>query len=154
MEQSDKMVINLKNKILGLIVFLLFLCILFLYFVYPYSYSEEKALKNGDVIVGAGGGNADRFYEFLQNVKDKQPDTIRITVYGKEGEPTIKDLDFNGKIIQYKEDSTRKYWGKHSSKFKGNYTKIIEKTNNNGVIDYYLSDEIGTDGEVWIYQKY
>lgn len=49
----------------------------------------------------------DRFYEFLDNLKNGIKDKIRITEYYVDGPPVIKILDYNGNVIKLTIDSTR-----------------------------------------------
>ena len=145
----------MKKAILYALVFLSLLVtvsIVYYYIFYPYSYGPNKAAQNGDITTGTTFINSDKFYQFVQNVDNKQSDNIRIVAYSKEGEPSIKDLDYDGTLIHYTEDSTRKRLGNHRYKVSGDYTNISITTNSNGINDYFLVDERGIYNKVWIYQ--
>ncbi|MBK1812158.1 DUF4362 domain-containing protein [Clostridium sp. YIM B02505] len=118
--------------------------------IHPKSYSYDTAVGNGDVVMGAGGkANIEKFHSFIKNVQNKQTDKIRITAYSKEGNPTIFDLDFDGKIIKCTTDNTRDLYGRELSKRYGEYTKIIK----NDINDYSLVDETGKYKNQWIFQE-
>jgi hypothetical protein len=76
----------------------------------PREYPVELAKKNNDVVIYNSGFttyNLDRFYEFLDNLKNGIKDKIRITEYYVDGPPVIKILDYNGNVIKLTIDSTR-----------------------------------------------
>jgi hypothetical protein len=93
--------------------------------------------------------NIEKFHTFIENVEKKQSDKIRITVYSKEGYPTIFDLDFDGKVIKCTTDNTRNPYGRNWFKKYGEYTKISK----NEINDYFLVDETGKYKNEWIYQE-
>lgn len=120
------------------------------FIIHPKSYDYDKAVKNGDVVNGAGGlANVDKFHTFIKNVDNKKPDKIRITAYSKEGYPEIFDLDYDGNIIKCTIDNTRNLYGRDNTKRYGEYTKITKDEIN----DYSLVDETGKYEEQWIFQE-
>jgi hypothetical protein len=120
------------------------------FMIHPKSYNSDKAVKNGDVVMGPGGlVNVDKFHSFIKNVENQQPDKIRITAYSKEGYPEIFDLDFDGDIIKCTTDNTRNLYGREKTKRYGEYTKITK----NEINDYFLVDETGKYEEQWIFQE-
>ncbi|HCL03021.1 MAG TPA: hypothetical protein DHW61_11535 [Lachnoclostridium phytofermentans] len=118
------------------------------FIIHPKTYKYDTAVKNGDVVMGAGGSaNVGKFHSFIKNVENKQPDKIRITAFSKEGYPKIFDLDFDGNIIKCTTDNTRNLFGRDNTKKYGEYTKITKDEKN----DYMLEDETGKG--VWIFQE-
>lgn len=144
---------NKKKTIKGAIIFLVVALMsigTYLVIIYPNSYNYDTAVKNGDVVMGAGGpDNVDKLHAFIMKVENKQSDKIRITAYSKEGYPTIFDLDFDGKIITCTTDNTRNRYGRDELKNQGKYTKIIKNEMN----DYFLVDELGENENKWIFQE-
>ena len=123
---------------------------LYWFIIHPKSYDYDKAIKNGDVVMGAGGlTNVDKFHSFIMNVENKKPDKIRITAYSKEGYPQIFDLDYDGNIIKCSIDNTRNLYGRDKTKRYGEYTKITKDEIN----DYSLVDESGKYEKQWIFQE-
>ncbi len=131
-----------------LIIFILFIALLYLLIGYPNSYSSDKALAQGYIIGGAGGGNEERLYEFLDHIEQKQPDDIRIASYGKEGQLTFIDLSYNGQTIRY-QAKEHKIFGKVRQ---GEYTGIMKDTNQK-LTNYTLTDETGSYEDRWFYQS-
>ncbi len=120
------------------------------FIIHPKSYDYDKAIKNGDVVMGPGGlVNVDKFHSFINNVENKQPDKIRITAYTLEGNPGIFDLDFDGSIIKCTIDNTRDLYASDRTKRYGEYTKITKNKTN----DYSLVDEKGKYEDQWILQE-
>jgi hypothetical protein len=120
------------------------------FIIHPKSYDYDKAVKNGDVVMGAGGlVNVDKFHSFIKNVENKQPDKLRITAFSKEGYPEIYDMDYDGNIIKCTIDNTRNLFGRDNTKSYGEYTKITKNEKN----DYNLVDDTGKYKSVWIFQE-
>lgn len=116
----------------------------------PNTYTYDTALKNGDVVMGAGGvANVEKLYAFIDNVELKKSDQIRITAYSKEGNPIIFDLEFDGVIIKCTSDNTRDRYGITLFKEYGEYNKITKDERN----DYFLIDETGKYEDRWIFQE-
>jgi hypothetical protein len=149
-EQREKVM----RKTVKTIMFILFLAVTFIgvywFVLHPNSYKYDTAVKNGDVVMWAGGlENLDKFHGFIKNVENKQPGEIRITAFSKEGYPTVFDLDFDGEKIKCISDNTRSLYGRDYTKKYGEYTKITKNANN----DYSLVDEAGKYQDLWIFQE-
>ncbi|MGI2326695.1 DUF4362 domain-containing protein [Planococcus sp. YIM B11945] len=56
--------------------------------------------------------NVDRFYSFLENFTEKDPDHINIISYTTEGDPIYRNLQYDGKVIHFRVDRSK---DKHSS---------------------------------------
>lgn len=104
------------------------------------AYGSEEAIKRGDIVYQSDVINLERFEQFLSNLSNKKEDKIRVTGYTDEGDPIFQDLQFDGKVIQYRYDNS-------NDEFAGNdrgiqtdvCTKIIEKENIRGEVDYLIS---------------
>jgi hypothetical protein len=144
---------EMKKTIKRIIAFVSFALVtigIYWYVIHPNSYRYDTAVRNGDVVMGAGGlANVEKFHTFIANVKNKQPDKIRITAYSKEGYPEIFDLDYNGRIIKCTSDNTRNLFGRDNFKKYGEYTKILK----NEINYYFLVDESGKYKDLWIFQE-
>ena len=116
----------------------------------PNTYTYDTALKNGDVVMGAGGvANVEKLYAFIENTEHSQADQIRITAYTKEGNAIIFDLEFDGEIIKCTSDNTRDRYGITLFKEYGEYNKVTKDERN----DYFLIDETGKYDDLWIFQE-
>ena len=104
------------------------------------AYGSEEAIKRGDIVYQNEVINLERFEQFLSNLSKNKEDKIRVTGYTDEGDPIFQDLQFDGKFIQYRFDNS-------NDEFAGNdrgiqtdvCTKIIEKENAQGTVDYLVS---------------
>lgn len=92
----------------------------------PYSY--EKAIDRGDVVLFNEYYNLEAFTAFLSRVDSKEPASIRITGYTDEGDPIFKDLNYDGKQIQYTHDNTNDKFGGD----KGVWTDTCAKISSEG----------------------
>lgn len=142
------------KKIVKICIFIIVLVptiiMVYWFLIHPNSYDYNKAVKNGDVVMWAGGlSNVDKFHSFIKDVENKQPGKIRITAYSKEGYPEIFDINFDGNIIKCTTDNTRNLYGRDYTKSYGEYTKIMKDERN----DYSLVDETGKYEEQWIFQE-
>jgi hypothetical protein len=53
---------------------------LYRFVIHPGTYTYDTAIKNGDVVMGAGGvANVEKLHEFIENLEHGQFDQIRIT---------------------------------------------------------------------------
>jgi len=74
----------------------------------PIDYTRETAVMNNDIMFDQFiAYNVNRFYEFLDNVNNRIPDKIRITLYGIDGPATTSILQYNGDFIRLTIDETR-----------------------------------------------
>ena len=58
--------------------------------------------------------NIERFEEFLSNIKKGQKDNIRVIRYTVEGDPILRDLEYDGKTIKTTNDTRRDQYGQGS----------------------------------------
>lgn len=58
--------------------------------------------------------NKERFEKFLNNVEAEQKDSIRVVSYTIEGDPMLKDLEYDGEVIKYTTDTRRDKFGEGS----------------------------------------
>lgn len=75
-------------------------------------HNPEQAEQSGDVVVLHGGiRNEDKWETFMKNVKKKQQDQVRVTMYTIEGGPIIQELIYDGTAIQSTYDNSRDAYG-------------------------------------------
>lgn len=55
--------------------------------------------------------NKERFEEFLINVEKNQKDSIRVVSYTIEGDPILKDLEYDGEVLNFTTDTRRDKFG-------------------------------------------
>ncbi|PRA02811.1 MULTISPECIES: DUF4362 domain-containing protein [Paenibacillus] len=81
-------------------------------------HNPEQAEQSGDVVVLHGGmRNGDTWNTFMKNVKKKQQDQVRVTMYTIEGGAIIQELIYDGSAIQSTYDNSRDAYGsKHGVK--------------------------------------
>ncbi|WP_165822332.1 DUF4362 domain-containing protein [Paenibacillus montanisoli] len=85
--------------------------------------------------------NVERFEEFLANLENNNPDRIRVTGYTDEGDPIFKDLEYDGKVIQYSYDNSHDaYGGSQKGKKIDVCSRITTEDVLQGQIDYVISD--------------
>lgn len=53
----------------------------------------------------------DFYHQFVDNLKQGNPDWIRITSHTAEGDPIIADVKFDGKIVEYTSDASQDKFG-------------------------------------------
>lgn len=71
-------------------------------------HNPEQAEQSGDVVVLHGGiRNEDKWDTFMKNVKKKQQDQVRVTMYTIEGGPIIQELIYDGTAIQSTYDNSK-----------------------------------------------
>lgn len=88
-------------------------------------FESETLIKKGDVVVSISDvKNIDKFYQFIEDVKNKKKSQVRIVAFTKEGDPIIEELKFDGKIIRYTHDDSRDTFG---GRDKGNATSIYDE---------------------------
>ncbi|MGE8205621.1 DUF4362 domain-containing protein [Heyndrickxia sp. NPDC080065] len=104
------------------------------------GYGLEEAIKRGDIVYQNKVYNFDRFEQFLSNISKNKKDTIRVTGYTDEGDPIYKDLEFDGKSIQYKYDNSNDAFGGNDKGVETDVcSKIVEEENVPGEIDYVIN---------------
>lgn len=100
---------------------------------------NDFSVKPEDIVNTHKPETMGRFSTFISNIENGKPDTIRLKDYGKEGQPTVIDMRFDGKYINADIDETIGYmFPKERIREKGQYTKI-QKIGTT----YYLVDETG-----------
>lgn len=75
-------------------------------------HNPEQAEQSGDVVVLLEGmRNKDKWNTFVKNVKNKQQDQVRVTMYIIEGGAIIYELIYDGSVIQSTYDNSRDAYG-------------------------------------------
>ncbi|PIH59288.1 DUF4362 domain-containing protein [Paenibacillus sp. LK1] len=75
-------------------------------------HNPEQAEQSGDVVVLLEGmRNKDKWNTFVKNVKNKQQDQVRVTMYTIEGGAVIYELIYDGSVIQSTYDKSRDAYG-------------------------------------------
>ncbi|MEK4053645.1 DUF4362 domain-containing protein [Paenibacillus sp. FSL F4-0087] len=75
-------------------------------------HNPEQAEQSGDVVVLLEGmRNKDKWNTFVKNVKNKQQDQVRVTMYTIEGGAVIYELIYDGSVIQSTYDNSRDAYG-------------------------------------------
>ncbi|WP_433922642.1 DUF4362 domain-containing protein [Paenibacillus taichungensis] len=75
-------------------------------------HNPEQAEQSGDVVVLLEGmRNKDKWNTFVKNVKNKQQDQVRVTMYTIEGGAIIHELIYDGSAIQATYDNSRDAYG-------------------------------------------
>ncbi|SHN80768.1 protein of unknown function [Paenibacillus sp. ov031] len=75
-------------------------------------HNPEQAEQSGDVVVLLEGmRNQDKWNTFVKNVKNKQQDQVRVTMYTIEGGAIIHELIYDGSAIQSTYDNSRDAYG-------------------------------------------
>ncbi|MGX1826697.1 DUF4362 domain-containing protein [Paenibacillus taichungensis] len=75
-------------------------------------HNPEQAEQSGDVVVLLEGmRNQDKWNTFVKNVKNKQQDQVRVTMYTIEGGAIIYELIYDGSVIQSTYDNSRDAYG-------------------------------------------
>lgn len=76
------------------------------------GYTEEEAVKNGDIVRYKGVyQNLDKLEQFRQSVLAKQSDWLRVTISTIEGDPLIFELWYDGRRIWFLKDYSRDAFG-------------------------------------------
>lgn len=75
----------------------------------PKDYTVAMALENRDVLYTSEGRsyNVERLHQFMENVDNKIPDCIIITVFGIEPPAVTSVLFYDGEKIAFTFDNTR-----------------------------------------------
>lgn len=77
-------------------------------------YTPEQALDNGDVVFSLGRiANREKWDEFVMEVKKKNPASVQLTSYTKEGDPIFNDLEYDhqGRVFKHRFDTTHDTMG-------------------------------------------
>lgn len=116
----------------------------------PHKYTNEMALKDGDVIEVVGiDYNIEKLDKFIENYKNKKSnvgDMVRIINYTDEGDPIIFDLNIESDGVKLKVDSTRDAYSSHDDQIVREYKVVdIYKINMTEYIEYYVKTEQGNE---------
>jgi len=104
------------------------------------AYGSEEAVKRGDVVYQSEVINLERFEQFLSNLSKNKEDKIRVTGYTHEGDPIYQDLQFDGKVIQYRYDNSNDEYAGNDKGVKTDVCiKIVEQENEQGEVEYLIS---------------
>lgn len=139
------------KKIIWIIVLVVSVISSYWFIFYPRSYRDYTAIKNGDIVYAADGlHNLELFEKWMKAVDNAEEfDPIRVTVYSKEGFPTIYDISFDGKTIQCEIDNTRNLFGREYKKSYGEFTGYELRTNR----DYFLVDDSEVYQDRYLFQN-
>lgn len=75
-------------------------------------HNPEQAEQSGDVVVLLEGmRNKDKWKTFVKNVRNKQQDQVRVTMFTIEGRAIIYELIYDGNSIQSTYDNSRDAYG-------------------------------------------
>ena len=103
-------------------------------------YPPEKALKNGDIVlVNEAYQNMERFHTFLQNYKEKTPDTVRIAKYNDRGEPTFSILTYDGEVLHFTYDNSLDFYSGYMMYKDTTCQGMFVKTAPDGTEHYFLN---------------
>lgn len=73
------------------------------------SSPDDIVEKNGDIV------NKERFERFINNIEKGKNDSIRVVRYTTEGDPMLRDLEYNGETIIATSDTQEDNYGKGST---------------------------------------
>ncbi|QAA32794.1 DUF4362 domain-containing protein [Clostridium manihotivorum] len=115
----------------------------------PKEYKSDTAINNGDIVgVHGKGYNIEKLDKFIENLENKQKDTVRVTTYTTEGDAIVNILEFSGAELNFIVDTTRDNFGsKKTTKYKA--YEIVKESKNNGV--YYIVKGDNLDNYPLIY---
>ena len=120
----------------------------------PQEYTFDMAKENGDVAwTNKEVYNLYRLDKFIRNVNNGLKDMVRVVGFTKEGDPIVKDLKYDGEMINLSRDSTRDRFSanpgirtykyrqifvenRYDKHYNGNFTEYILKNNrkDNGIL--------------------
>lgn len=129
-------------KPIALLGGIIFIVILIVNLMSDHEFVPKKFVPNKDDVVlkMKEEKNIDRFYQFLDDVKNKKSSSVRIVHYTIEGDPIIQGLIYDGNKIKHTHDNSRDSFG-------GSDIGITETT-----YDEIVMNEKIIDGKV--YQEY
>ncbi len=110
----------------------------------PFTPSEQDVVNEHGNIT-----NLTRFEDFFTSVQQSKKDAVRIIAYTTEGDPIIKDVQFNGSTIKYTLDTTRDGYGQQEVTITN--CKSIEKIETDETTKYQIAGcENETDGTLLV----
>lgn len=118
----------------------------------PKKYNADMAKKDGDVVqvYGSIQCNLEKLDAFIGNYKNKQAnlsDMVRITAYGEDGGPTIRDIIVGWSGIELIEDNTRDEYSSKENRVVKEY-KVVDmytRDNTSGYRTYYIKTDQGEE---------
>lgn len=117
-------------------------------------YTPELAAQNGDVVnVHGKYTNAERWTEFMSNVKSEIKDKVRVTQYTIEGDPILYELTYNGETIKFVYDNSMDNFGVDSKRPQASCKGIEVKKHDNGKEYYALTECDNEKGEYFWLEK-
>lgn len=96
-------------------------------------------LPAAEVIESSSSGetkNINRFYAFLENTNEKEPDHIQIIQFTTEGDPVYQDIQFDGSVFTSTVNSSRDKYG--SGGVRGTVCTDLTTAESAERIDYLL----------------
>lgn len=103
-------------------------------------HNPEQAEQSGDVVVLHGDiRNEDKWDTFMKNVKKKQQDQVRVTMYTIEGGAIIQELIYDGSAIQSTYDNSRDAYGSKQGLKTDTCTGIGTMKSEEGNVFYVLT---------------
>ncbi|MCP1182353.1 DUF4362 domain-containing protein [Paenibacillus sp. 1781tsa1] len=103
-------------------------------------HNPEQAEQSGDVVVLHGGmRNGDTWNTFMKNVKKKQQDQVRVTMYTIEGGAIIQELIYDGSAIQSTYDNSRDAYGSKQGVKTDTCKGIVTMKSEEGNVFYVLT---------------
>lgn len=104
-------------------------------------HNPEQAEQSGDVVVLLEGmRNKDKWSTFMQNVKNKRQDQVRVTMYTIEGGAIIHELIYDGSVIQATYDNSRDAYGSKQGIRTNTCKGIGTMKSEQGRVFYVLTD--------------
>ncbi|WP_078549201.1 DUF4362 domain-containing protein [Litchfieldia alkalitelluris] len=108
---------------------------------------EDVVNMHGDIT------NIDKFFAFIENVKQGFEDKIRVVTYTEEGDPMLHDLKYDGEVIQSTTDTRRDTFG--SGNINTAICRSIDIKENEERTDYDLTgcDKTNRDNSILVIWK-
>jgi hypothetical protein len=104
-------------------------------------HNREQAEQSGDVVVLYEGiRNEDKWTTFMKNVKNKQQDQVRVTMYTIEGGAIIHELIYDGQAIQSTYDDSRDLYGSKKGRTTNACKGIGTMKSEQGRVFYMLTE--------------
>ncbi|MHA7583238.1 DUF4362 domain-containing protein [Paenibacillus vandeheii] len=104
-------------------------------------HNPEQAEQSGDVVVLLDGmRNRDKWNTFMKNVKNKQQDQVRVTMYTIEGGAIIYKLIYDGSTIQSTYDDSRDLYGSEKGRTTNACKGIGTMKSEQGRVFYVLTE--------------
>jgi hypothetical protein len=116
-------------------------------------HNREQAEQSGDVVVLYEGiRNGDKWTTFMKNVKNKQQDQVRVTMYTIEGGAIIHELIYDGQAIQSTYDDSRDLYGSKKGRTTNACKGIGTMKSEQGRV-FYMLTECEKEGSIFSIPK-